>query len=55
MSIYYSSQQIKNKDFCGLDFFLVLDTENRHRNTWVVWQEGRKYPNLIISISHSQT
>jgi len=28
LSIYYSRQQLKNRDFRGPDFFLVKDTEN---------------------------
>jgi Uma2 family endonuclease len=55
MSIYYSPQQIKTKDFRGPDFFLVLDKENKPRDSWVVWQEGGKYPNLIIELLSPST
>jgi Uma2 family endonuclease len=55
MTIYYSPRQIKTKDFRGPDFFLVLDTENRERNSWVVWEEGGKYPNLIIELLSPST
>jgi Uma2 family endonuclease len=50
MSIYYNPQQIKTKDFRGPDFFVVLDTEPRDRGSWVIWQEGGKYPNFIIAL-----
>jgi len=55
MTVYYSPRQIKTKDFRGPDFFLVLDTENRERNSWVVWEEGGKYPNLIIELLSPST
>ena len=32
----------------GLDFFLVLDVEERERKSWVVWQEGMRFPDVII-------
>ncbi len=55
MSIYYSPEQIKTKDFRGPDFFVVLDTENHPRDSWVIWQEGGKYPNLIIELLSPST
>jgi Uma2 family endonuclease len=55
MSIYYSPQQIKTKDFRGPDFFVVLDTENHPRDSWVVWEEGGKYPHLIIELLSPST
>ncbi|MDD1419194.1 Uma2 family endonuclease [Dolichospermum sp. ST_sed1] len=55
MTIYYSPRQIKTKDFRGPDFFLVLDTEDRDRNNWVIWEEGGKYPNLIIELLSPST
>jgi Uma2 family endonuclease len=30
------------------DFFLVKDTSNQQRVSWVAWEEDGKYPNLII-------
>jgi Uma2 family endonuclease len=55
MTVYYSPRQIKTKDFRGPDFFLVLDTEDRDRNNWVIWEEGGKYPNLIIELLSPST
>jgi Uma2 family endonuclease len=55
LSIYYNEQQLKKKDFCGPDFFVVLDTEKRPRKSWVVWGEGGKYPNVIIEILSEST
>jgi Uma2 family endonuclease len=48
LTVYYSQQQLKNRDFRGPDFFLIADTEKRPRRSWVVWEEDGKYPDLII-------
>jgi Uma2 family endonuclease len=55
LTIFYSATQKKSSDFRGPDFFLVLDTERRDRKSWVVWQEGGKYPNLIIEFLSEST
>lgn len=55
LTIYFSPQQIKSQDFRGPDFFVVLDTERRTRKSWVVWEEGGKYPNLIIEVLSDST
>jgi Uma2 family endonuclease len=43
------------KKFRGPDFFLVLDVSNRERKSWVVWQEGMRFPDLIIEILSDKT
>jgi Uma2 family endonuclease len=55
LTIYYSSQKIKTRDFKGPDFFVVLGTEQRPRKSWTVWEEGGKYPNLIIELLSDST
>ena len=50
LTIYFSRQQLRNRDFRGSDFFLVKQTQKRPRNAWVVWEEDGKYPNLIIKL-----
>ena len=50
LTIYYSQDKIKKRDFIGPDFFVVLGAEKKDRRSWVVWQEGGKYPNLIVEI-----
>jgi hypothetical protein len=56
LTIYYSPQQKKSTDFRGPDFFIVLGTTRKQeRKSWVVWQEGGKYPNLIIEILSEST
>jgi Uma2 family endonuclease len=55
LTIYFSRQQLRNRDFRGPDFFLVKQTEKRPRNSWVVWEEDGKYPNLIIELLSNST
>jgi Uma2 family endonuclease len=55
LTIYYNAEQLKQKDFCGPDFFVVLNTEKRPRKSWVVWGEGGKYPDVIVEILSDST
>lgn len=50
LTIYFSRQQLRNRDFRGPDFFLVKQTQKRPRNSWVVWEEDGKYPDLVIEL-----
>ncbi|NJP08528.1 MAG: Uma2 family endonuclease [Leptolyngbyaceae cyanobacterium RU_5_1] len=55
LSIYYQPIKLQSKKFRGPDFFVVLNTERRSRNSWVVANEGGKYPNLIVEILSPKT
>lgn len=55
LTVYYSHQQLRRRDFRGPDFFLVLDTTPEPRNSWVVWEEGERYPDLIIELLSDST
>ncbi|MBF2057615.1 MAG: Uma2 family endonuclease [Cyanobacterium sp. T60_A2020_053] len=56
LTIYYSARQKKSEYFRGPDFFVVLDTTNDEtRKSWVVWEEGGKYPHLIVEILSKST
>ncbi len=55
MTIYFSREQLKTKEFRGPDFFLVKNTEKRPRKSWVVWEEGGRYPDLIIELLSDST
>ncbi len=55
LTVYYSQQQLKHRDFRGPDFFLVRDTEPTLRKSWVVWEEGGRYPDLIIELLSAST
>jgi Uma2 family endonuclease len=64
MFIYYSSTQVKNRDLSpserlrqrGPDFFVVLDVDGeRERLGWVVWEEGGRYPDMIVELMSPST
>ncbi len=55
LTIYYSSKKVRNEDFRGPDFFVVLDTERKTRKSWTIWEEDGKYPNLILEILSPST
>lgn len=55
LTIYFSRQQLRNRDFRGPDFFLVKNTDGRSRKSWVVWEEDGKYPDLIIELLSDST
>jgi Uma2 family endonuclease len=55
LTIYFSRQQLRNRDYRGPDFFLIKQTEKRPRRSWVVWEEDGKYPNLIIELLSPST
>ena len=56
LTVYFSPQQKKSEHFRGPDFFVVLGVEAaRPRSSWVVWEEGGKYPNLILEILSDST
>jgi len=55
LTIYFSRQQLKHRDFRGPDFFLVKGTQKQPRNSWVVWEEEGRYPDLIIELLSDST
>jgi Uma2 family endonuclease len=55
LTIYYNPQRLKNRDFRGPDFFVVLDTSPRSRRSWTLWEEGGQYPNLIVEVLSDST
>ncbi|MEM6840157.1 MAG: Uma2 family endonuclease [Cyanobacteria bacterium P01_C01_bin.120] len=55
LTIYDSPEQQKSKDFRGPDFFVVLGTERKPRKSWVVWEEGGRYPNVIVELLSEST
>ena len=55
LTVYYNEQQLKNRDFRGPDVFVVLGAEKRDRRSWAVWEEGGKYPNVVIELLSSST
>ncbi len=55
LTIYYNAEQLKKRDFCGPDFFVVLNTEKRPRKSWVVWGENGQYPHVIVEMLSDST
>ena len=69
MFIYYSVQQAKEIEeyvegetaqkkprFKGPDFFLVKEVDGtKPRESWVVWEEDGRYPDLVVEFISSST
>jgi Uma2 family endonuclease len=56
MFVYYSSSQARNRDFRGPDFFAVLGVDpDPSRKGWVVWEEGGRYPDVIVEMLSDST
>ncbi|GAB4372086.1 MAG: Uma2 family endonuclease [Elainellaceae cyanobacterium] len=55
LTVYYNIQQLKSRDFRGPDIFVVLGTEKKDRRSWAIWDEGGKYPNVVIELLSSST
>src|SRR5262249_3404374 len=56
MFLYYSEDQARNRDYRGRDFFFVDDVDGqRPRRWWAVWQEGGRYPNLVMELLSATT
>ena len=56
MFVYYSYEQVRNRDYRGPDFFLVKGVEGiRDRSAWIVWEEDGKYPDVIIELASPST
>jgi Uma2 family endonuclease len=55
MFLYYSETQSKRYDYRGPDVFVVLNTSDRSRKSWVVWEEDGLAPNVIIELTSETT
>lgn len=56
MFIYFSAQHVRDRDFRGPDFFFVWEVPlNPPRRYWATWEEGGKYPDVIIELSSPTT
>lgn len=54
--IYYSLEQVLNRDFLGPDFYFVNDVSRTPmRSRWIVWREGGRFPNVIVELLSSST
>jgi Uma2 family endonuclease len=55
LTVYYNTQQLKSRDFLGPDVFAVLNTERKDRRSWAIWEEGGKYPDIVIELLSDST
>lgn len=55
LTVYYTHQQLRRREFRGPDSFLVREVSREPRNSWVVWEEGGRYPDLIIELLSDST
>lgn len=56
MFLYYSTEQVRTRDYKGPDFFIVKDVDGtRHRFSWVVWEEDARYPDVIVEFLSRST
>lgn len=56
MFVYYSTQQVRNRDYKGPDVFIVKDVDGtRDRLSWIVWAEDGRYPDVIFELLSSST
>jgi Uma2 family endonuclease len=56
MFVYYSRDQVRNRDFKGPDFFVVLNVDGtQSRQGWVVWEENGRYPDVIVELMSPST
>jgi Uma2 family endonuclease len=55
LTVYYSFPQRKFEDLRGPDFFVALNVEKHPRKSWMVWEEGGQYPNIIVELLSDST
>jgi len=55
LTVYFSREQLKNRDFRGPDLFVVKGVKQWLRPSWVIWEEDGKYPDLIIELLSEST
>lgn len=55
LTIYYSLEQIKAREFRGPDFFVVRGVDPRPRRSWAVWEEGGRTPDVIVEVLSAST
>ncbi len=56
MFVYYSMQQVRNKDYKGPDAFVVNNVDGtRDRLSWIAWAEDGRYPDVIFELLSRST
>ena len=55
MFVYYSTEQARNKDYRGPDFFFVRGVDGtRPRRYWAIWEE-RALPDVVVELASPTT
>ena len=55
MAVYFSETQTRRNDFRAPDVFVVLDTDDHERRSWVVWEEHGRTPDVVIELTSPTT
>jgi Uma2 family endonuclease len=56
MFLYFNQDQLRDRDFRGPDFFYVAGVDRtRPRQWWATWQEGGRYPDVIVELLSDTT
>lgn len=57
MFVYFSSQQVRDRDYRGPAVFFVrgVPRHGRERRYWAIWDEGGRYPDVIIELTSPTT
>lgn len=56
MFLYYSMNQVRNRDYRGPDVFIVKNVDSsRDRKSWIVWEEQGRYPDVIFELLSPST
>ncbi len=56
MFIHFDLEVALRRSFRGPDFFVVLGVDGSYqRQTWVVWKEGGRYPDVIVELLSPST
>ncbi len=56
MFIYFSLQQVRNRDYRGPDVFIVKNVDGtRPRLSWITWMEDGRYPDVIFELLSPST
>jgi Uma2 family endonuclease len=51
MFVYYCLEQARTRSYRGPDFFVVRGVDGSYpRRSWIVWQEGGRYPDIIVEL-----
>ena len=51
MFVYFSPQQVRNRDYRGPDVFFAWDVDrHKPRRYWAIWDEGGKFPDVLFEL-----